>query len=653
MNLKNYFLSAALMALGLSGFSQTIFSEDFNGTSPLTNWTLINVDAKTPAANVNYVTDAWVIREDFDTVGVGDNVAVSTSWYTPAGAADDYLVSPSIILGSGSFLQYDAKAQDATFPDGYELRISTTTPDVAGLLANPALFTITSENASWTRRTVDLSAYANDTVYLAWRNNSNDMFLLLVDNVLVFNPSSEDVVMKSLNMNSLYANASTVTISGEIENAGTNALTSVDINWSADGGTTVNTDNVTLNLASFTSQPFTHSVTWTAANPGMNTDIQVWVSNPNNTTDADLTNDTLVQTVFVNNGTSGTKKVLLEEFTTAPCQFCPDGAVVVENILSTTPEAIGVGVHAGFGTDAMTIPAHSSYAAAFAPGAPTATIDRVLFDGESDVAISRGGNGWGNAVNAQKAAATPVDVSLTGAVVSGTSVDLTVDVNFVDYPIDPQNLRVSVFIIEDSVTGTGSGYNQVNAYNTTVGHPYFGAGNPIVGFVHRHVLRAVPSGTWGDATYFTSTPSLNSTYSKTYNLTLSSNWKQKDISFVAFVNYYNPNGGLDEYSILNAEDVKLSTLVGDKENQIAENSLVIAPNPVVNQAIVSFDLDTQEQTTLSILDITGKLIQVEDLGVMAPGAQRVELNTANLSKGLYFVNLQVGNTQIVRKIAVK
>mgnify|MGYP003669076277 CR=1 FL=1 len=653
MKLKNYFLSASLLFLGASGFSQTILSEDFNGTTPLTNWTLLNVDARTPAAAVNYVTDAWVIREDFDTVGVGDNVAVSTSWYTPAGAADDYLVSPSVILGANSILQYDAKAQDAAFPDGYELRISTSTPTVAGLLANPALLTVSAESASWNRRSVDLSAYANDTVYLAWRNNSNDMFLLLVDNVKIFNPSPEDVVLKSLNLNSLYANASTVTISGTIENAGSNALTSVDISWTADGGTTVNTDAVTLNLASFTSQAFTHSVTWTATNAGMNTDIEVWVSNPNNTTDANLNNDTLVQTVFVNNGTSGSKKVLLEEFTTAPCQFCPDGAVVVENILATVPEAIGVGVHAGFGTDAMTIPAHVAYAAAFAPGAPTATVDRVLFDGETDVAISRAANGWLNAVNAQKAASTPVDVSLSGVFNSASSVDLTVDVNFVDYPLDAQNLRVSVFVIEDSVTGVGSGYDQVNAYNTQAGHPYFGTGNPIVGYVHRHVLRDVPSGTWGDATYFATSPTLNSTYTKTYTLTLASNWKAKDLSFIAFVNYYNPNGGLDEYSILNAEEIKLSTIVGAEENVLAENSLEVFPNPADDQATVTFELESNEEVSVTMLDITGKVISREAYGLMSQGSQRIELNTADLSEGLYFINLRIGENQIVRKIAVK
>jgi len=650
MKLKNYFFYAAFLALSASGISQTIFSENFNGGNSFQNWTLINADNRVPAAAVAFVNDAWVITPDSTN---GDSAAISTSWYSPAGAADDYMITPMINLNAGSVLSFQAYAPDASYPDGYEVRISNTTPTVAGLLANPALLTVSAENSVWTDRNIDLSSYGTDSVYIAWRNVSNDMYVLIVDNIKVYTPLSEDVELTSLNVNNVYTTGQTVSIAGQLTNNGGNILTSVKLNWSIDGGVTVNTDSLPLNLTSFASAPFASSVSLTAASPGNYTDLMVWLSEPNGTVDLNSMNDTVVTRFFVNTGASGTKRVLLEEFTTAPCQFCPDGAVVVENILATIPEAIAVGIHAGFGTDAMTIPAHVAYANAFAPGAPTATVDRVLFDGESDVAISRGANGWVNAVNAQKAAATPVNISLSGVVNSATSVDLTVDVNFVDYAIEAQDLRVTVFVVEDNVTGAGSGYNQVNFYNNQAGHPYFGAGNPIIGFNHKHVVRDVPSGTWGDAAYFTSTPTLNANFSKTYSLNLSSTWKSNDVSFVAFVNYYNPNGGLDEYIILNAEEVKLSTLVGEKENSLLEASLDVFPNPADDQASVVFELESNEEVSLTLLDITGKVINRQSYGLMSQGSQRIELNTANLSEGLYFVNLRVGDNQTVRKIAVK
>ena len=101
-----FYLGMFLMLICGTTQAQTIFQEDFNGVSPLTNWTLINVDGRTPAANVAFVNDAWVTREDFDTTGVGDEVAVSTSWYSPAGASDDYLITPAIALTAGNLLNF-------------------------------------------------------------------------------------------------------------------------------------------------------------------------------------------------------------------------------------------------------------------------------------------------------------------------------------------------------------------------------------------------------------------------------------------------------------------------------------------------------------------------------------------------------------------
>lgn len=653
MKLKNYLFVFGLILLGNTAFSQIIFSEDFNGGSSFSGWTLINNDNRTPATNVGYVTDAWVVREDFDTTGVGDSVAVSTSWYSPAGAADDYMITPAIILSNvGYYLKFDAKAQDPAFPDGYEVLISNTTPTIAALNANTALYSTTAENATWTNRNIDLSAYGGDTVYIAWRNNSNDKFLLLIDNISVYQAPPLDAALKSLNLNNVYTNNTAVSIDGVIENNGLSTITSLEVSWTADGGTTVNNDTLALNLNSFSTTNFSHIINWTATNPGMNTDIKVWVSMPNGIVDTINGNDTLSKTVFVNNGTSGTKKVLLEEFTTAPCQFCPDGAVIVDNILATIPEAIAVGIHAGFGTDAMTIPAHSAYAAVFAPGAPTATIDRVLFDGETDVAISRGNNGWVNAVNAQKALPTPVDVDIQAVSTSGTSVDVTVDVDFKDYVLDAQSLRVTLFVVEDSVTGTGSGYNQVNFYNTQAGHPYAGKGDPIVGFVHKHVVRSVPTGTWGDATYFGTTPTLNSNYTKTYNVSLNSAWKSKDISFVAFVNYYTPNASLDEYVILNAEEKTLDELVGINENEIIAEKMQVSPNPANNYTNLTFELIEDQNVVIDILDINGKVINSLDYGTLNKGKQLISLNTSTLAKGFYFINLKAANQNITSKLVI-
>lgn len=934
-------LGLLLFFVAFGSQAQSIFSEDFNGGNSLAGWTLFNVDARTPAANVANYTDAWIVIEDFDTIAsttVIDSAAASTSWYSPAGASDDYMVSPAIVLTAGNKLDWQAKAQDANFRDGYELRISTTTPTVAGLLANPALFTVAAENSVWTDRSVDLAlaGYANQTVYLAWRNNSNDMFILLVDNINVFKPAAEDVGVSAIlspvsgcglgsadsvtveitnfgltavtnipvryvfnnapplvidtfrgtiapgatanftfttgtvnvgsqgsytmtaatllatdgnnsndginghqivnsqksfpyaeNFDALAAGASgafangwtgiaggsftwfsntggtgstntgpsadhtsgsgtyvyseasspsapgneaslvspcidlssnptgiamdfwyhmfgadiqtlyvevdngtwitvdsivgaqqnasgdpwafrsinlssfsslseirvrfrtirgasfdgdvaiddvvfytpsandaelqsinvpssaqvgtTVPISGSIRNAGSSTMTSVQVNWTENGGT-VNTDNVTLNLASSASTTFTHSVSLTAANAGSFTDVKVWVSSPSGMVDGNNLNDTLEQQVYVNTGASVQRKVVLEEYTTAVCQFCPDGAVVVEQVLAANANVIGIGVHSCFGTDAMTNTAASTICSTLGNNsAPTGMIDRIVYPGESSAAFSR--NLWLARANARSAQGSPVGLTITGSYVPGASTaSVTVSSSFVDYPL-PGSINVSLAVLEDSVTGTGNGYNQINAYNTQAGHPYFGAGNPVVGYVHRHVLRTILPSTFGDATVIPSTIVLSTPYSRTFTVSIPTTWDYEQISLVAMVNYAGP--GISEYQILNAEQVHLDQLTTGLNEVVSNvNGVQLSPNPTSDFSTVQFNLVRNSNVNVTVMDVTGKVVQVQNLGVMSKGKQQAIVDATILENGFYLVSLRVGEEQITRKISV-
>ncbi len=172
-----------------AGPPAVLFSEDFSNTpAPAfpAGWALFNVDGNAPDANVGYVTDAWIIREYFSVVG--DSLAFSTSWYNPIGTSDDWMFTPAINLTVNNILTWNAFAPDPSFPDGYEVRISTLGQTPADALTNPPLFSIGAEGQAWTSRDVSLSDYNNQTVYIAFRNNSNDRFLLLIDDIVVTEP---------------------------------------------------------------------------------------------------------------------------------------------------------------------------------------------------------------------------------------------------------------------------------------------------------------------------------------------------------------------------------------------------------------------------------------------------------------------------------
>lgn len=150
-------------------------------------WTIIDADGLTPDDAVDFMTGAWVVAADGVNPTPANRVAVSTSYYSPTGAADDWLISPAITLDAHSVLSWRAYAPDSDYRDGYQVRISTTTPDVAGLTANASLLSVSQEQTSWQNRSIDLAAagYANQSVYIAFRNNTDNRFLLFLDSVVV------------------------------------------------------------------------------------------------------------------------------------------------------------------------------------------------------------------------------------------------------------------------------------------------------------------------------------------------------------------------------------------------------------------------------------------------------------------------------------
>ncbi|MBL4656670.1 MAG: choice-of-anchor J domain-containing protein, partial [Flavobacteriales bacterium] len=225
------------------------FSEDFEGGGTMpAGFATFDVDGLTPNAGVTAFgfdgTDAtaWVIGDD----GSGsNNIAISNSWYTPAGTSDDWMITSAITIGATAVLSWDANAVDPAFPDGYEIRISTTTQTVAGCLANASLFTIAAENPAVTSRTVDLAAagYSNQTIYLAFRNNSTDQYLLRVDNIKVEAPAVASAYQYSFDGS---AYSTTTTYSGLV--AGTYSLKVKDASGCEDSTTVTISDPAPMGL---------------------------------------------------------------------------------------------------------------------------------------------------------------------------------------------------------------------------------------------------------------------------------------------------------------------------------------------------------------------------------------------------------------------
>lgn len=173
-------LVAVCSLLFSNGFAQSvIFSEDFNSGIPST-WALVNSDGLTPAEAVDTFDNAWISFVDN-----GDTCAASTSYYEPTGQASDYLISPKITLNTFTKLVWSARSYDASYPDGYVVLISSTDSLIGSF--TDTLMAVEAEFYYWHSRSVqlDLEGYANEDVYIAFKNNTTDGYILMLDDVRV------------------------------------------------------------------------------------------------------------------------------------------------------------------------------------------------------------------------------------------------------------------------------------------------------------------------------------------------------------------------------------------------------------------------------------------------------------------------------------
>lgn len=194
-------LALAFLSVGTVSQAQTVlFEEDFTDGIPA-EWTIHNEDGLTPDSEVADFTDGWIGH-----IAGTDTAAASTSFYDPTGAANDYLITPLLSIGNFSKIVWSARSVDASYPDGYQVLISTTDTDPASF--TDTLMTVTEESAYFSTRSVelDLEGYANQDVYIAFQNNTNNGYILLIDDVVLLGAETASITNETFSDFSIYPN---------------------------------------------------------------------------------------------------------------------------------------------------------------------------------------------------------------------------------------------------------------------------------------------------------------------------------------------------------------------------------------------------------------------------------------------------------------
>ena len=330
---KKFMILAATLAVSITNISaaetEDAASYDFSRGIPST-FSLYDRDGNEPSKTMKSLGfdkgTPWVALNLKDE----DNnmVACSTSWYSPAGKSDDWMIlSPITVSGDKYELTWRAKAHDAKFRDGYSVYISTTgnTPED---FTNAAVFATSGEEAEWTDHTVSLADYKGQQIWVAFVNDSQNCSRLYVDDIYV-GPHYDTVL--ALNLPNVTSQAS-LDVQGSVMNKSQKELHGIKVTLSyGDKVQEVTSDDV---LKPGASMPITFS---NPLNIASNSSVRY---------EAIVESDG--ETVYSLQGMVSRykSKLVVEECTGAWCAWCVAGNVMMSDLAKAYPDQfIGIAVH--------------------------------------------------------------------------------------------------------------------------------------------------------------------------------------------------------------------------------------------------------------------------------------------------------------------
>ena len=318
---------------------------------------------------------------------------------------------------------------------------------------------------------------------------------------------------------------SNITIGGTVQNLGSAAITAVDLKYS-DGLNTYSDSRSGLTISSGDTYTFQHATPWTVQTGATN--IDVWVEL---TGDADPSNDSMSLTV-TGYTSLPVRRVVIEEATGTWCGWCPRGTVWMDNMSQQYPDAILIAVH---NSDPMANAVYDGGLQPLIPGYPSIAVDRKSIIDPSQIVT-----GYNDHINDFGFAHLDIDASYN---TSTRVCNAKVSAEFV-VPMSG-DYRLAVVFTEDDVTGTTSGYNQVNYYSyQSQNLPLVGAGKnwqqepnpvPASSMEYDFVARTILGGFTGQAGSLPSTINPGVEYTHNFSYTIPASYDITKMKTIALL----------------------------------------------------------------------------------------------------------------------
>jgi hypothetical protein len=425
------------------------------------------------------------------------------------------------------------------------------------------------------------------------------------------------------------------------KNSGTDTLKSVTINWTLNNGTVQKVAKTGLAIGRNQTWPFT-APTDLILNKEGEMLVKVWVSLPNGVNDENHANDTLAQTIQVIEKYPE-RHILIEEVTGAWCGYCPRAPIIYKaNVVPSYPNTIFAAIHSG---DGMAINDSKDFQNTYVTGVPTGFVDRRKT--QMDPGIDFAPEDWLKLLNGLDTKFTPVKLNVYNYYDPSTR-DWKIDV-VSDFVFDMTgNYRINCYILEDSLFGTGSSWDQRNFFNGGASDPFMslqGAGDPIPGYKHHHVVRKMLGGSWGAAGIIPATVKKGERYVYSQSFKADAKWKMENVHIVGIVQQWDTDKL--KRPIINAVEGEVELITGTGK---IESTPVfhIFPNPASDYLRIEFTQTGLSGNDIQVIDIAGQVV-TRFQQPYQPGMRQVSIPLNAFNPGIYFVRLVSGNKVWVEK----
>ena len=378
------------------------------------------------------------------------------------------------------------------------------------------------------------------------------------------------------------------------------------------------------------------------------TDLSVTISNVNgNAEDDDASDDSAVVSVDPAVPAPG-KVVVAEEGTGTWCGWCPRGMVAMEGMEENYPSYFaGIAVH---NNDPMVIENYDGPYSNTVSAYPAAHVDRgaEIDPGEIENAF------LGRILEA------PAAELMNGAEYDEETGVLTVSVTYNFGEDISGDWRVGAVLTEHNVTGTGSGYAQVNYYSGGAQGPMGGYENlpdpvPASQMVYDHVARAISPSFSGAQGVLPSSVEVGESHTYQFEFEIDEGWNMDEMNLIGLL--IDTSGRIDNGSITTVNEalengLEEGTNISGVVNVFPSDEIDVYPNPAINQVQISMELQQAQQVSTRIFDMSGKLVSSKGFG-RRNGINKLFLPLGDIDAGMYMMEVWIGQSRAVKKLIVK